>query len=80
MRLRKFVRRLSEAPMENKPRKVIIEHLGKERKVEIEHGPFKLFTNNLQEYYEGWVMPEPLDPYGEPYKVIFTKDSIKREA
>ena len=66
--------------MEIKPRKVIIEHLGKERVIEIEHGPFRVFANNLNEYYEGWVVPEPFDPYGEPYKVIFTKNSIKREA
>ena len=62
------------------PRKVIINHLGKDRVVEIEVGPFKVFSDKESEYYEGWVIPEPLDPYGEPYKVIFTADRIKREA
>jgi hypothetical protein len=66
--------------MEIKPRRVIIVHLGAERVVEIENGPFTLSANNDKEYYEGWVIPQPLDPYGEPYHVIFEKTRIKREA
>lgn len=66
--------------MENKPRRVIIERFGSDRVVEIENGPFKMFANDPEEYYEGWILPETQDPYGEPYHVIFTKKSIKREA
>jgi hypothetical protein len=66
--------------MEIKPRRVIIFHLGADRVVEIENGPFTLFSNDDKEYYEGWVIPQPLDPYGEPYHVIFEKALIKREA
>ena len=66
--------------MEIKPRRVIIFHLGAERVVEIENGPFTLCTSDSKEYYEGWVFPEPLDLYGEPYHVVFEKASIKREA
>ena len=68
--------------MEIRPRRVIIVHLGTERVIEIENGPFKfdVFPNDDKEYYEGWVLPQPLDPYGEPYHVTFEKASIKREA
>jgi len=64
--------------LENKPRRVIIVHHGAERVVEIENGPFRLCSDD--EYYEGWVIPEPLDSYGEPYHIIFTADRIVREA
>jgi hypothetical protein len=65
--------------MTNKPRRVIVVHLGTERVIELENGPFKLFGKDT-EYYEGWVMPQPLDPYGEPYHIVFTADRIVREA
>jgi hypothetical protein len=66
--------------MEIKRRKVVIERFGSDRVVEIYNGPFKMFANDPNEYYEGWMLPESQDPYGEPYTVIFTKESIKREA
>ena len=66
--------------MDNKPRKVVIEYSGRERIVEIEHGPFRLAANVETEYYEGWLELEGQDPYGEPYHIVFAKESIKREA
>ena len=64
--------------LENKPRRVIIVHYGAECVVEIENGPFRLCSND--EYYEGWVIPQSLDPHNEPYHIIFTADRIVREA
>jgi len=64
--------------LENKPRRVIIVRYGAERVVEIENGPFRLCSD--AEYYEGWVIPGPLDPHGEPCYILFTADRIVREA
>ena len=64
--------------MEHKPRRVVIEHGGRERIVEVENGPFKLWADD-QEYYDGWLELEGQDPYGEPYHVTFKKESIKRD-
>jgi hypothetical protein len=66
--------------LQNKPRRVIVVHCDAERVVEIENGPFQLFAGGDKDYYEGWIMPQPLDPYGEPYHIIFTADRIVREA
>jgi hypothetical protein len=60
-------------------RRFLVRHCDRERVVEIENGPFKMFANDPNDYYEGWVMPEQLDPYGEPYKVIFTADRIVKK-
>jgi hypothetical protein len=66
--------------VEFKPRKVVILYGGRERVAEIEHGPFKLAANDETEYYEGWLMLEGQDPYGEPLHITFAKASIKGEA
>jgi len=50
-----------------------------ERIVEIENGPFTLAANDSHSYYEGWVLPQPLDPYGEPQHIIFEAERILRE-
>ena len=65
--------------MEHKPRRVVITFGGRERIVELEQGPFKLAANDENEYYEGWLELEGQDPYGEPYHVVFTKESILRD-
>jgi hypothetical protein len=62
-----------------KVRRFIVRHCDRERVVELDHGPFKLAANDGKEYYEGWVMPETKDPYGEPYHVVFAAESIVRE-
>lgn len=60
-----------------KGRKVAVMHCGRERIVEVEHGPFKLFADPDTEYYEGWCYSDSGDP--EPYHVVFAKTSIVRE-
>ena len=64
--------------MEIRPRKVIVIHGGTDRVVEIENGPFRIIDDN-NEYYEGWVIPLPSDPYGPSYHIVFTADRIRRE-
>lgn len=62
------------------PERVIVRHCDRERLVEVIDGPRKLFGNSDAEYYEGWVMPEALDPYGEPYHIVFPADAVVRRA
>jgi hypothetical protein len=61
------------------PRRFVVMHHGRERVVELKQGPFRLFANDDKDYYEGWVMPETKDPYGEPYLVFFVSEAIVDE-
>lgn len=49
---------------------------GRQYEVSDIEGPFKLACNDGKDYYEGWTCIKPLDPYSEPYKVVFASDSI----
>lgn len=60
-------------------RTVVIQWQDKERTVEIIRGPFTWAANNDTHCCEGWLMPEPLDPYGEPYPITFPADRILRD-
>lgn len=59
-------------------KRLIVMYGGKERLVEVDESPFKLFSDDKL-YYDGWLMPEGCDPYGEPRHITFTADSIVRE-
>lgn len=54
---------------------ITVLYLGKKRQVELIRGPFKMFANR-EPVYEGFVLPEPLDPYGEPYRITFKEGQI----
>jgi len=55
---------------------MIVRYCGEERRVEVDDGPRQWFANSEKEYYSGLVLPKPLDPYGEPYRISFTSDDI----
>lgn len=60
----------------NQNKQVIVNYCDRNRAVEVTDGPRRLFANSTKNYYEGFVLPEPLDPYGEPYKIFFTEEAI----
>jgi hypothetical protein len=56
--------------------KVVVEHCGQERVVEIDSGPFELVGLSGY-YYDGWTQSDKLP---EPYHVVFAAEAVKRLA
>ena len=52
---------------------VKIRHGGADRFVQVESGPFKLFTNSHNQSYQGWILLKKDDIYGEPSTVCFNE-------
>jgi hypothetical protein len=52
---------------------VKIRHGAKDRYVQVESGPFKLAANAHGQHYQGWILLEKGDPYGEPSTVCFAE-------
>lgn len=52
---------------------VKIRHGAKDRYVQVESGPFKLAANDARQHYQGWLLLEKGDSYGEPSTVCFAE-------
>lgn len=52
---------------------VKIRHGARDRFVQVESGPFKMFTNDHRDYYQGWLLLGYGDVYGEPATVCFAE-------
>ncbi len=51
---------------------VRIRHGSKDRFVQVESGPFKIHQRQ-GDFYQGWILLEKSDPYGEPSSVCFVE-------
>ena len=51
---------------------VRIRHGAKDRYVQVESGPFKIHQRE-GDFYQGWILLEKNDPYGEPSTVCFVE-------